>query len=275
MSSIVDNPYAIYINCDGAMSYDSKNTSGVGIVILFPDFVDLETIEISVGCYERANIERVELEAILQSMKEILIVYKKYNQILRSVGAIIIRSDRLGLSDRTKPHRIAGWRRNDWKNHEGKEIKNKDLLGEIDRTRNKIYRTTRHFITIEYIRKNKNKRADRLAKLGKIKLPEKRSIATKGIKVAPRLFDGDFVNYQRLKIKNYLTIRIYKKETVGKRIEISAEFINGTLIGRKITLYIQQDLESRLHRQHIYKIRIKNIFTHYIEIYKTIKEIKK
>lgn len=38
------NPYAIYINCDGAMDYDSKNTGGVGYVITFPDFIELETI---------------------------------------------------------------------------------------------------------------------------------------------------------------------------------------------------------------------------------------
>ena len=274
MSSIVDNPYAIYINCDGAMSYDSKNTSGVGIVISFPDSVDLETIEIPIGRYEGANIERVELEAIIQSMNEILIVYKKHYQILNSVGAIIIRTDRSGLVDRTNPYGIARCRRIGCKFFEGKEIKNTDLLDKVDKTRNKIYKTTGHFITIEHIRRKKNKRADKLAKIGKTQLPGKRSIATTSTKVARRLFDGDFVNYQRLVTKNSVTIRIYKKEAVGKRIEATAEIFEGSFLGRKITLYIQQELENRLHRHHIYKIRIKNILTHYIEIYKTIKEIK-
>ena len=29
------NPYALYIKCDGAMDYDSKNPGGVGFEIIF------------------------------------------------------------------------------------------------------------------------------------------------------------------------------------------------------------------------------------------------
>jgi len=64
------NPYAVYVNCDGAMDYDSKNSGGVGFVITFPDFVPLEPIPISIGRYVGGNIERLELEALIQAMKE-------------------------------------------------------------------------------------------------------------------------------------------------------------------------------------------------------------
>ena len=72
MNDITINPYALYVCCDGAMDYDSKNTGGVGFEIIFPDSVGLESIKHSLGKYEGANIERLELEAILQGMKEVV-----------------------------------------------------------------------------------------------------------------------------------------------------------------------------------------------------------
>lgn len=275
MDNIVDNPYAVYVHCDGAMNYDSKNTSGIGIEIVFPDFVDLNTVQIFKGSYENANIERVELEAILQGMVEILRIYRENETKLRNIGGIIITTDRAGLVDRTNPFQIKKWKRSGWKNYEGKEIKNKDLLNQIDKIRIKINGITKKYPSVEYIRRKKNKQADKLARIGKIQLLGKRSIGKKGIKIAKRMFDGDFVNYDRLENKKCYNIRIYKKETVGNRIEISGEFIDSNFFGRKITIYTHQEMDNRLHRHHIYKIRIKKIFRYYIEIYKTTKEIKK
>ena len=45
----MNNPYAVYVNCDGAMNYGKNNPGGVGFIINFPDFVALEPIEISIG----------------------------------------------------------------------------------------------------------------------------------------------------------------------------------------------------------------------------------
>lgn len=53
----MDNPYAIYVNCDGAMDYDSANSGGIGFVIRFPDFVGLDPISASYGIFVRGNIE--------------------------------------------------------------------------------------------------------------------------------------------------------------------------------------------------------------------------
>ena len=64
------NPHAVYVNCDGAMDYDSKNTGGVGFVISFPDFIPLEPIPISIGTYIGGSIERLELKDLIQEMKK-------------------------------------------------------------------------------------------------------------------------------------------------------------------------------------------------------------
>lgn len=43
----MDNPYAIYVNCDGAMDYTSGNPGGVGFNITFPESVGLAPIPMS------------------------------------------------------------------------------------------------------------------------------------------------------------------------------------------------------------------------------------
>jgi len=48
------------------MDYNAKNTGGVNLEIIFPDSVGLESMKESIGSYEGANIERLELEAILR-----------------------------------------------------------------------------------------------------------------------------------------------------------------------------------------------------------------
>ena len=128
MSGISINPYAIYVYCDGAMQYDSKSTGGVGFEIVFPESVELENIQKSFGRYEGANIERLELEGILQGMNGVLDVFQQEREKFRNVQTIIFITDRLSLADsnKTNPYRIRDWRKNKWRNHEGKAIKNID-----------------------------------------------------------------------------------------------------------------------------------------------------
>ena len=133
------NPYALYVYCDGAMDYDARSTGGIGFEIAFPDFVDLENIEKFDGRYVGANIERLELKAILQGMNEVLKSFEDNKDKLRDIQTIIVITDRLSLNDenRTNPYTIREWRKNKWYSHEGKAIKNSDLLEKIDKTRKK------------------------------------------------------------------------------------------------------------------------------------------
>ena len=99
---------------------------GVGIQIEFPESVDLDPIELSFGSFVGANIERLELEAIIRGMNEVLELFESYhNDKLKNVNTIIITTDRYGLNnnEKTSPFRIKDWRKNNWHNHEGKEEK--------------------------------------------------------------------------------------------------------------------------------------------------------
>ena len=196
------NPHAIYVHCDGAMDYNSKSTGGVGYKIIFPDFIDLESIPESNGRYEGANIERLELEAIIQSMEEILKVSKIHNkEKLRNANQIIFVTDRFALqdSDRTNPFKIKEWRKNGWHNHEGKPIKNSDLLEKLDKTRKKIHDLLYCRVRNKYKPRKLNKAVDKLAKAGKELALIKNDIAIKGTKTARRLFDRISIDYKLLK----------------------------------------------------------------------------
>ena len=117
------------------MNYDSKNTGGIGFEVIFPDSVGLENIKESQGRYEGANIERLEIEALISGMEYIINIYKKNEEILSNINTIIFVTDRFRLNDKegTSPFKIQEWRKNKWCNHEGKEIKNHDLLDKLDK----------------------------------------------------------------------------------------------------------------------------------------------
>jgi ribonuclease HI len=125
LSKMSFNPHALYVNCDGAMDYDKNNFGGVGILIRFPESAELNDIIISIGRYQGANIERIEMEALTEAMKAVLELFTEYRTNLRNVKQVIFVTDRFGLcdSERSNAFLIKSWRANGWKNYEGKPIK--------------------------------------------------------------------------------------------------------------------------------------------------------
>ena len=276
MNKLSINPYALYVFCDGSMKYDSRNTGGVGLEIAFPDFINLKNIQKSVGRYEGANIERLELEAILQGMNEIIHLFKNEKEKLKNINTIIFITDRSSLNDseKTSPYRIREWRKNKWHNYEGKPIKNSDLLDRIVKNRKKIIDQTFCSLHINYARRKFNKAADKLAKKGKERPIVKSNIALKGIKIGKRKFNDIELDYNLLEKKNEYHVHVFKKEPVQNQWEISVEICEGKFLGKKFNIYVGSDIEIKLHRHHEYKIRIKEIFTHHVTIYKGLKEVK-
>lgn len=275
MDGISLNPYALYVFCDGAMNYDSRSTGGVGIEIRFPESLNLESIKISRGRYEGANIERLELEAILQGMNEVIKLFEEKREELRNINTIIFITDRIGLVDITSPYRIRDWRRNRWHNYEGKAIKNSDLLDKIDKTRRKITDKISCRLRIQYRRRKFTKSADKSAKMGKKQTIAKRDIALKGLKIGKRKYDDIHVDYKLLGEKDEYVVRVFKKVPVQEQWEISVEICEGKLLGKKLNIYTDSEIERRLHRHHQYRIRIKEVFANHVIVYRTIKEIRK
>lgn len=271
------NPYAVYVNCDGAMDYDSKNTGGVGFMINFPDSVALDPIPISIGRYVGGNIERLELEALIQAMKKTIEVFEKHNELLRNINQIIFITDRYGLKEeeKTSSYKIREWRKNQWKNHEGKPIKNHKLLDELDKIRKKLSDKTYARVAIEYRPRKENKAADKLAKAGKKDGLVTDKLSKKGEKIGKRKFDGNEILYSKLKEKDELHVHIFRKDPVQEEWEIWVEICKDENKGNKLKIYSDDILASRLQRRNEYIIRVKKVYKHHIHIFKTIKKISK
>lgn len=270
------NPYALYVYCDGAMDYDSKNTGGIGYEIVFPESVDLENIRESFGRYQGANIERIELEGIITGIEAAIHIFEKEREKLKNINTIIVITDRFRLNDNegTNPFRIRDWRKNNWCNHEDKAIKNSDLLDKLDKKRKKLSEIAYSKVRIEYKSRKLNKVADSLSKNGKKKTITDDSIAIKGLKVGKRKFEGLEVVYKSLKESEEILIHIFLKTPVSDQWEISAEICSGINIGKKVKIYSDDKLASKLQRRHEYNIKVKKVYSHHITIFRSMKELK-
>ena len=214
----------------------------------------------------------------MQGMKEVIKLFENNNAKLRGIRNIIFTTDRLSLNDeeKTSPYRIREWRKNNWHNHEGKAIKNSDLLDKIDKTRKKIADSTFCSIKIIYRRSKFNKTPDKLAKEGKKQPIVKTNIALKGIKIGRRKYDGIEVDYEHLEKEKEYVVCVFKKDPVRDQWEIWVEVCEDKILGQKFKIYSEDssEIENKLHRHHEYKIRIKTVYAHHVTIYETIEEIK-
>lgn len=273
----MNNPYAIYVNCDGAMDYNSKNIGGIGFMINFPDSVNLDPIPISIGRYIGGNIEIYELEALIQAMKKTLEVIEENFQLLKNIKNIIFITDRYGLreEDKTSAYKIREWRKNNWKNFEGKPIKNHKLLDELDKARKKLADKTFARVTIEYRPRKQNKVADKLSKEGKKEGLIMEKLAKKGHKIGKRKFDGSELLYSKLKVKDEIQINIFRKDPVQDEWEIWGEVCKFDMIGSKLKIYADDLLAKKLQRGNEYVVKIKSVYSHHIKIFRTIKKMKK
>ncbi|HQG78222.1 MAG TPA: hypothetical protein PLS58_12075 [Bacteroidales bacterium] len=268
---------AIYIHCDGSMIHNTKSSGGIGYVIKFPDEFELEDISDYHGTFENANIERLELLALIKGMQGFMDWYKKFNLRLTSVTKIILITDRFYLQDeeRTSPFKIRDWRKNGGKNHEGKEILNWDLLNTLDKTRTKLNQLTFKPVRIEYQRRKYNKEADKLSKRARKEGTPNKAIAIIGHKIGKRKYDGQDVIYRNLKPKETIDIHIFRKRPIKNQWQINAEITSGVALGRKIMIITDHELQERLQRGNLYCVKIKAVLTHHIEIYRTIRKLKK
>lgn len=261
------NPYAIYINCDGAMDYTPSNPGGIGFIINFPDFIELQPISVSIGSYEKANIEMLEMEALIEAMKRMIELYKEHKPLLTRVNKIILITDRFGLHDteKTNAYQIKEWRANNWCNHENKPIKNWKQIDELDKTRQKLTKIAGIAVSIEHRPRKKNKGADKLAKAGKFGLPNDK-LARKGEKIGRRKFDGAEIKYVVLKPSMSLSVNIFKKDPVRHQWEVCMEIINGDHLGKKLKCYCDDEIAGKLMRGNQYVITIDKVFRYHILI---------
>jgi len=260
------NPYAITIHCDGAMSYDAHQTGGNGFIIEFPESINLHPVT-KFFRNDEQGIQRLEMISIFESMKELENFGRKNEGVLRKAGGIVIYTDRFSATDEKllNPYSISKYRSNGWKTHEGKPVKDKDLLDKIDKMRKKLSRIVGGRIEIKYKKEKQNKTADKLSRLGRKSALHSKSTLLKKIRhVAPRKFDGQEIDYSLIFPGKEFLVHVYSWESVQKQFEVIAEVLEGDFFGKKIKIY--SDGQRNLHRRHYYKIVVGGVYRHHIEI---------
>lgn len=269
------NPYAIYVYCDGSMLYKSKNLSGVGFYIDFPENVPIDNIEGSKGAFSKTNIVKVELQGLIEGMKALIKVYEDKGDKLNGVDTIIVVTDRFGLNEKqsTHPSKINNYRKNKWKNDEGKPIKNEKQIDEVDKLRRKLSKIAMSRVTIEYFPRKYNKEADKLSRIAR-NLPVRNDKIATNSKIGKRKYKGDEITYKFLRAKDEMLVHVFRKDPVQDEWEINVDICDGTYKEKKMKIYTDNELERRLHRHHIYLIKIKDIFRYHVRIFKTTKEVK-
>lgn len=269
---LTDNAIAVYT--DGAMDRDTKQTGGTGYVIKFPDFVDIPDIEESFR-RDGQGIHRLEMIAILEALESLNKWVKKNGELIKNVSGVVIHTDRHSLTELLNPWKISGWRRKGWKNHEGKPIKDKDLLDIIDKNRAKLSKMIYGRVEIIYLRRKLNKEADKLSKAGKKGSGKNKIILSKKAqKISKRLFDGEEIKYSDLNVGEYLDVRVYMKDPVQKEFEVIGEVFEGKYFGKKVRIYVSFIDELDIHRQHYYRFAIKEVYRHHIRVMSDFEEIE-
>jgi ribonuclease HI len=270
------NPYALYINCDGAMDYSSENPGGIGFIIRFPESVHLEDIFESIGTYIGANIERIELEALIQAILRVIKLFETHKYELRNIRQIIFITDRFALCDaeRTNPFQIRNWRQNNWYNHEGKPIKNHLLLDKLDKTRRKLTDISHARINIEFRSRKQNKGADKLAKAAKKGNLTIRTLAKKIEKIGKRMYDGAEISYKTLSEKQEIHINVFRKDPVQDEWEVWVEICEGENLGKKLKIYTDNKLAEKLQRGNQYVLKLKKIHRFHVLAYSKVKKYK-
>lgn len=267
------NDNTIEVFTDGAMDRDPRQTGGTGFVIRFPDSIGIPDIQESFR-RDGQGIHRLEMVAILEALVSLNKWLKNNSEHVKAVSRVVVNTDRYSLTELLNPWKISSWRSKGWKNHEGKPIKDKDLLDKIDKNRKKLSDNIHGRVEIVYLRRKHNREADKLSKLGKRSVQKGRIILSeKRSKISKRLFDGDEIKYSNLVVGEPLNVRIYLKDPVQKEFEVLGEIIKGEHFGMKIRIYVSSMEELDLHRNHCYRFAIKEVHNHHIRVMSAFEEI--
>jgi ribonuclease HI len=153
---MIDDINAVKIYIDGSAFKNPGNEGGFGLLLEYPN--EIEDKEISVSGYKETTIQRMELKACIYALKYIRNNLSEFRKI---TGRVIIITD----SDYvySNQNRAIYWRKEKWKNKEGRPIENPDLWKEFLSVKSNVGINTE--ITLQKGKSTPNtKRVDKLAK---------------------------------------------------------------------------------------------------------------
>lgn len=146
--------YKIYT--DGSCS---KNPGPGGYAFILLSARDNALLEVS-GCETKTTNNRMELKAILSALKHIQ-SYPRYNS---KDNLILIYSDSAYCLNALSQNWLENWKKNEWVNKKGEEIKNADIWKEISFFLKKVRAKIQYVKVQGHTGNYYNEKVDRLAK---------------------------------------------------------------------------------------------------------------
>lgn len=246
------DPHAVQILTDGSCYKNPGGLSGCAAIVLYPD--DSRPVEqiVDIGVAE-SNISRMELMAVNRAME-----WLRDQGPGLGVTRVQIVTDSQYVHDNI--NRAIGWRRNGWRNLEGRPIDNPDLWKKFVSLRPKLtLRVTFHWTKgkksphlklVDKAAKNAARSGAHGVDLGF--RPGKVGRAKGGISGAATLFSA---RGQISLICPYRSVIVGKTENKIRFVVFSEERQEFT---DKCYAYASPEIGSALHRGHSYRVRFGN-----------------
>jgi ribonuclease HI len=246
------DPYAITVHVDGSAFDNPGGEGGIAGIVEFPDNLKREPETIFQQGYEETTNQRMELQACIEALE-----WTRANAQLLGVSRVIIVSDSMYLCEQYR--RAQYWKKDNWRNREGRPVDNADLWERI------LFLIPKLGVRME-IQYEEGKSTP----LGR-EVDKKAKQAAKGPgKIKDSGFRGGEISRTRLPGEaaamfeacgQETVIRIYRKIPLFqfKRKDCKIIFESVSEETGKSTskhfAYTSHEIEDGLHRSHLYRVR--------------------
>jgi ribonuclease HI len=243
------DPHALKIYVDGSALKNPGGPGGAAGIAEFPDRMSRENEVIFQEGYLETTNNRMELRACLHALDYI-------RRIANSLGVqrVIIITDSLYISE---SHRRAPyWKKEKWKNLDGRPLENADLWNEFLLSRSKV----RVSMDIQLTKGKSSpvlKEVDRIAKAA-ARQPTEVDRGFRGGKVARSKTAGKAASTLFPASGQEATVNIYRKKYAGKTEDkVFFDLFSDVLseFTAKHHAYTTAEIAYELHRSHCYRVR--------------------
>ena len=243
------DPNALKIYVDGSALKNPGGPGGIAGIAEFPENLNRDDeVLFEEGYFETTN-NRMELRACIRALEHA----RQFAALLRCPRIIVI-SDSMYLND---SHRRAPyWKKNGWKNADGKLVENEDLWNELLLLRPKVRTSTE----IQWV-KGKSapilKEVDRRAKAA-AKQPTNVDRGFRGGKVARSRTPGRSASTLFSARGQELVINVYRKKPAGRaedKIYFDLFSEDKGEFTAKYHAFTTAEIAHELHRSHHYRVR--------------------
>lgn len=248
------DPHAMKIYVDGSVSDNPGGEGGIAGIVEFPERLNIEPSMIFEQGYMSSTNQRMELLASIKAIE-----WARDNARSYQAGLVVIVTDSLYLYDHIGSAQY--WKKEGWKNRDGRPVENSDLWNDLLAIRSKAG------IRIEFDwQKGKTtpllKEVDRLAKRAREGMKVTDYGYHSGKIARTRMRGGVAVMYPAEGQEE--TIRIYRKGSMYHKMLTNCKIFfeifsadENKFIAKHFA-YASPEIQIELHRHHGYRVKFNN-----------------